>query len=441
MRCGYKNIWHIAYPILFAIVMENLIGMTDTAFLGRVGEVELGASALGGVYYISIFVVGFGFSVGSQILISRRNGERRHAAIGPIMIQGTIFLVALAAALFAATRAFAPHVMRGLVSSPEICAAAVEYLNWRIFGVFFIFAAVMFRAFFVGIAQTRILTINSVVMVGCNVLLNYVLIFGKFGFPKLGIAGAAIASSISELVSLLFFAWYVWSRVDLEKYGLNRFSGVNPKVVGKILSVSVWTMLQYLFGIVTWFFFFIAVEHLGERPLAVSNIARSVSAIVLMPVFAFGSTASTIAGNLMGEGRPELVMKACAKVVKLCYMVLLPLIALMMLFPREVLGIYTDNADLVSASVPTLYVTMLAALVTIPGCVLLNAVSGTGNTRAALGLEVCVLLVYTAYVFAVIVGLKPDVAVCWTTEFIYWGCMMIFAWTYLKKADWRAKKI
>lgn len=331
--------------------------------------------------------------------------------------------------------------MRGLVSSPEICASAVEYLNWRIFGVFFIFAAVMFRAFFVGIAQTRILTINSVVMVGCNVVLNYVLIFGKFGFPKLGIAGAAIASSISELVSLLFFAWYVWSRVDLEKYGLNRFSGVNPKVVGKILSVSIWTMLQYLFGIVTWFFFFIAVEHLGERPLAVSNIARSVSAIVLMPVFAFGSTASTIAGNLMGEGRPELVMKACAKVVKLCYMVLLPLIALIMLFPREVLGIYTDNADLVSASVPTLYVTMLAALVTIPGCVLLNAVSGTGNTRAALGLEVCVLLVYTAYVFAVIVGLKPDVAVCWTTEFIYWGCMMAFAWTYLKKADWRAKKI
>ena len=69
-----KQIWHIAYPILISLLMEQMIGMTDTAFLGRVGEVELGASAIAGVFYMVIFMVAFGFSIGTQILIARRNG-------------------------------------------------------------------------------------------------------------------------------------------------------------------------------------------------------------------------------------------------------------------------------------------------------------------------------------------------------------------------------
>ena len=71
----YKDIWLIAYPILISLIMEQMIGITDTAFLGHVGEIELGASAIAGVYYLAIFMLGFGFTVGSQILIARRNGE------------------------------------------------------------------------------------------------------------------------------------------------------------------------------------------------------------------------------------------------------------------------------------------------------------------------------------------------------------------------------
>ena len=75
MRFTNRQILKIAGPILVSVLMEHLIGMTDTAFLGRVGEVELGASALAGVYYLAIFMLGFGFSTGVQIMIGRRNGE------------------------------------------------------------------------------------------------------------------------------------------------------------------------------------------------------------------------------------------------------------------------------------------------------------------------------------------------------------------------------
>ena len=99
-----KDIWKIAYPILISLIMEQLIGMTDTAFLGRVGEVELGASAIAGVYYLAIFMLGFGFSIGAQILIARRNGEQNYHHIGVIFYQGLYFLLAMALIMFTCHR-------------------------------------------------------------------------------------------------------------------------------------------------------------------------------------------------------------------------------------------------------------------------------------------------------------------------------------------------
>lgn len=88
MRFTNRQIWQMAYPILISLLMEHLIGLTDTAYLGRVGEVELGASALAGVYYLAIFMLGFGFSIGVQIIIARRNGEKRYSDIGGIFCKG-----------------------------------------------------------------------------------------------------------------------------------------------------------------------------------------------------------------------------------------------------------------------------------------------------------------------------------------------------------------
>lgn len=108
----YKEIWIIAYPILISLIMEQLIGMTDTAFLGRVGEVELGASAIAGVYYLAIFMMAFGFSIGAQILIARRNGEQQYQAIGPIFYQGVYFLLSLAVVAFTLSLCFSPHILK-----------------------------------------------------------------------------------------------------------------------------------------------------------------------------------------------------------------------------------------------------------------------------------------------------------------------------------------
>ena len=273
----YKQIWLIAYPILISLLMEQMIGMTDTAFLGRVGEVELGASAIAGVFYMVIFMVAFGFSIGAQILIARRNGERQYKEIGDLFYQGIYFQVGMATVMFLLSYCFSPIILKRIVASEHIYEAATSYLHWRVFGAFFSFSAVMFRAFFLGTTQTKTLTLNSIVMVLSNVVFNYILIFGKFGFPALGIAGAAIGSSLAELVSLLFFILYTRSRIDCRKYGLDRIPKFRLDVLKRMLNVSFWTMIQNFFSLSTWFLFFLYVEHLGERSLAVTNIVRNVS--------------------------------------------------------------------------------------------------------------------------------------------------------------------
>ena len=108
MQYSNKDIWNVSYPILLALLAQNVINVTDTAFLGHVGEVELGASAMGGLLYICIFTVAFGFSTGSQIMIARRNGEGRCQDVGPIVMQGGMFLLVLAAVFFGLCQWMAP---------------------------------------------------------------------------------------------------------------------------------------------------------------------------------------------------------------------------------------------------------------------------------------------------------------------------------------------
>lgn len=436
-----KEILTIAYPILISLVMEQAIGMTDTAFLGRVGEIELGASAIAGVYYIAIFMIGFGFSIGSQILMARRNGEKRYSEIGDIFYQGVYFMIFLAAAAFTLTELITPWLLPKILSSQNIYAAAESYIHWRAFGFFFSFVAVMFRAFFVGTTQTKTLTLNSLVMVGSNIVFNYILIFGKLGFPALGIAGAAIGSSLAELVSLIFFITYTVRKIDLKKYGLNRFSSFNTDKLRRILNVSLWTMIQNFVSLSTWFIFFLYVEHLGERPLAITNIIRNISGITFMIISAFASTCGSLVSNQIGAGKADSVVCTVHQHIKLALSIVLPLTILFAVFPTVVLGIYTDMPDLIEASIPSFWVFCTTTWLTAASNIYFQSVSGTGNTRMAFILELSTLVIYAAYITLIIQVMRLDVAWCWTSEHVYGGFLLILCSIYLHRGKWKLKRI
>ena len=257
-----KKIFQVTYPIFLTLIAQNIVNVTDTAFLGRVSEIALGASAIGGVFYIAIYFVGFGFSQGAQIMIARRNGEKNYGQIGSIFNNALVFNFLIATIIFTLSLFFIPDLMRYLVHSDRIYQASIEFLNWRIYGFFFSFLNVTFRAFFVGITRTKVLTVSAVITALTNIILDYLLIFGKFGFPEWGIEGAAIASTAAEATTLIYFIIVTLKQDDKHIFNLFKFNNIDFQTVGKILSLSVFIMFQYFISISTWFMFFIFIERL-----------------------------------------------------------------------------------------------------------------------------------------------------------------------------------
>lgn len=436
-----KEIWRVTYPIFLGLLAQNVINVTDTAFLGRVGEVALGAAAMGGLLYICVYTIAFGFSVGSQILIARRNGEGNYRAVGPIMWQGTAFSFGMAVCLLILMYFSAAPLIRLLITSDSIYGATYEFFTWRIWGFLFAFVNVMFRGLYIGITRTKVLTMNAVVMALVNVVLDYALVFGELGFPEMGVRGAALASVIAEASSLLFFLLYTYYKVDLKKYGLNRFGQFDLSMVLRILRISCFTMVQYFLAMAIWFVFFMALERLGQRQLAVANIVRSVYVVLLIPVQALSTTANTLVSNLIGAGGSSRVVTLLHKISRMSFLIMVVCVGLCVASPGSILSVYTNEEALLVESVSALYVVCGAMLIASLANVYFNGISGTGNTQAALVLEVFVQVFYALYIIVVGMVIQAPVDVCFTTEVIYYVLMLGSSLIYLKKAKWQNKKI
>ena len=321
-------------------------------------------------------------------------------------------------------------ILKSIIDSESVLQAVLQYLDWRIYGFFFSFTIIMFRAFYIGIIHTSALMLNSITMVAINVILNYILIFGALGIPALGISGAAIASVISEAVAVIHFIIYTQKNVSSCKYGLKRRITIDCTILKKILSISIWMMLQHGLVFGSWFVFFITIEHFGERALAITNIVRNISSFLFLFVQAFASVVSSLVGNLIGENKSSSILYVCKKVIFLCYMTILPIMLLFLFFPSSVLRIYSDNTILVFEAIPTLKVMLTSYLIAVPTFVFFSAVSGIGHTVASLLIAFISLVVYIVYV-ETISHFSSSVPLLWTSEHIYFSCVFILSLYYI----------
>ena len=111
---SYKNIWKVALPIIISGVAQNVVTVTDTMFLGRLGNVELGAAGNAGIFYFLLVLTGLGFTTGAQIIIGRRNGEQNYSQIGKVFDHCVYFIVPLSILLFVFVKVFSPALMKVL---------------------------------------------------------------------------------------------------------------------------------------------------------------------------------------------------------------------------------------------------------------------------------------------------------------------------------------
>lgn len=426
---------------MISSIAMTIINITDTAFLGHVGEVELGASAVGGVLYFVFAMIGISIGIGAQIMIARRSGEKNDEAVGEIFDHSLIILFGLSILLFLFLKFGSPPLLKLILRSDDLIKATNEFLSYRSYGIFAIMLATVFRSFFVGIARPNIYGVYSFLMAGVNILLGFILIFGNWGFSRMGIAGAGLASSIAEYSGFLFLLIYVFLRSDIKHFRLFRFEKWSNELAGNIINLSAPLVVQNLLSMGSWFLFFVFMEKISSHDLAISNMVRGAYMISMTPMWGLSIAANSMISNVIGQKRYEDVLPLMKKIIKLAIAVSAFMVLINLLFPGPVLELFTNDISLVKDAMPSLMVVNVSMFFFCFAIISISAVSGTGATRTALMIEIVAILVYLIYNYFVTFVLKGPAELLWMSEVIYWLLTGIASYQFIRSMRWKNIKV
>lgn len=417
-------------------MIQVLVGVTDTAFLGRVGEIELGASAIAGILYLLFYMIAQSFAVGAQIIMARRNGEQNYQKIAPVLYQVISFVILFAIISIAFIYRFSGAVLSRTIESSVILSAILTYLLPRCWGLFFSGGKSAFRAFFVAITNTQALLPAAVVLLTANFIFDYWFIFGGLGVEPMGLHGAALASVLAEALSLGYLAGYTLLKVNLRQYGFFKYLFWCNSLFIEIFRLSVWIIFQNLLSWGIWLYFFIEIEKLGTDALAVSNILRSVSSLPFIVASALAMVTSSIVSNLIGAAKDREVLPTAFRILKFGFIPYYASFLIMALFPKVFLRIYTDDSILIKQAVEPFYTMLLTYLLALPGMIYFYAIYGTGKTRTALIIEILCSVAYITAIRIIVGILRLDLVWCWTSELSYYVILLAASYWYMKRKKW-----
>lgn len=431
----------MAMPITLAMLVPQINFITNNIFLGMLGEQQLASAGITGVYYLIFAVIGNGLNNGLQALIARRAGQNLPKEIGRIFFNGVWVALVIAALGIGATYLFAPMVMRAFIHDAVIADQVIDFLLIRIWGLPFLYLYVMRNALLVGTNQTRFLVWGTLAEALVNIALDYTMIFGHFGFPAIGFNGAAYASIIAEASGLLVIYAVIHFKGIHKSFAFFEQTKIDFSIIKLILTMSAPLIVQFAISIMSWEYFYILVEHHGPRALAISNTMRNIFGLFGIFCWAFASTTNTMVSNIIGQGKQEEVMPLIKRVVTMSLGISLFIFVILNIFPEFFLSFYSQGEEFIAEAVPIVRIVSVALLMMSVGTIWLNAVTGTGNSRVNLLIELVTIVVYCVYVFLVLEYWNLSIGWGWGSEWVYWISMFTMAFFYMRSGKWKGKVI
>ena len=436
-----KQVLRIALPISVAILVPQINFITNNIFLGGLNERSLATAGITGIYYLLFAVVGNGLNNGLQTLIARRAGENRISEIGKLFVQGIRMALCFAALGILITYFIAPWILAFSLQSQPLREQAVYFLKIRIWGLPFLYLYQMRNALLVGINQSKFLFYGTLAEALVNIVLDYGLIYGHFGLPKMGFNGAAFASILAEAAGMLVVFSVIRAKGISKQLRLFASTAFDSKLTRLILAQSSPLIFQYTISICSWMFFYILVEHHGQRDLAISNTMRNIFGLFGVFTWAFASATNAMVSNVIGQGKKEIVIELVKRIMGLSLLFSISIAIILNLFPRLFLSIYGQDQVFMDSAIPVVRVVSSALVMMSFSTVWFNAVTGTGNTKISLGIEIITIVFYCLYVYLILGYLNLPILYGWMSEWVYWTFNFVLSFLYMRGGHWKKKVI
>jgi Na+-driven multidrug efflux pump len=317
----------------------------------------------------------------------------------------------------------------------------IGFLKIRIWGLPFLFLYQLSNALLVGINQSKFLVFGTLAEALINILLDYCLIYGHLGLPAMGFNGAAVASILAELSGMIVVSILINSRKSISYLNLYRKTTGDGQNLKLIINQSAPLVMQYTLSVVSWEFFYILIEHHGQRDLAISNTMRNLFGLFGCFTWAFASTTNTMVSNIIGQGRKDEVIGLIKKIMLLSVGFATLVGIALNIFPDLFLSIYGQNEAFTIQAIPVLRIVSSALVMMSASVIWLNAVTGTANTRVNLLIEIIAITCYSLYVYLVLGRWNLPITYGWMSEWLYWTVTFILSFTYIRSGKWKKKRI
>jgi MATE family multidrug resistance protein len=378
-RGSLREVWLLAYPVVVTQLSATLMGVVDSAMVGRLGPTELAAVGFGTIWIWTVFSLFYGTATGVQTFVSQFDGAGRPEACGAWAWQAMWVLVPAAALTVLALRPVVDDLLSLLGTSAELHSAASSYMHARLPGEVGFAVWMVVTSFFRGTGDTRTPMVVSIAVNILNAVIDYGLIFGNFGLPAWGVTGAATATAIAQWTGALVLL-ALFRRRRLRRFGTQP---VAPDLASarRFLRVGAPIGGQWCVSVASFAVFTTIVARMGDDSMAASQAFIMLLSLSFMQAIGLSVAAQTLVGRYKGARDAEAARRSFASSLGLAFLLAGGVALLFIAAPGPLLRIFTDDPEIVALGRPLLLVGAIFQLCDAIAIISQGALRGGGDTR------------------------------------------------------------
>ena len=432
LNLSTKSILKMTIPIMMGTFIQNIVLITDSILVNKLGTVDFDAANNAGLLYVCFFMILRGLGNGTQIQIAKEYGNNKLIDIKHTLTNSFVLQLIFGIIIFCFLFFFKDSLLNLIVKSDAIRIKMSGFLEYRSFGIFFAGMQVSLISFFIGIGRTKIIVASTLILALSNIFLDFGLIFGRFGFPEMGLEGAALASTIAEGLTFIFLLSQLLFNASFKDFN---FQPLKEKIVTYktrlLLKLSSPIMLSGFIALSTWFVFFSLIEQMGEEALEASHVVRNLFFLTFIPIFGFGSSIRTYVAYYESKKDFASIKIAQKKLTILAILIYILIFHGALLYPEFMVRLITDNELIIEPASQILTIVFWSMLMYSIVNIYYNSVSALGKTVLALFIEIVAVVLYLTTTYLFIVKWKWDVVSIWYVEFVYFSTLGVLSFTYL----------